>query len=58
MVSAARTFKDDQHVYFLLEAALGGSLVQAPSDTCKAVYFAISTLFRAVFHGILGMPEP
>lgn len=24
-----RTFKDTQHVYFLLEAALGGSLIQA-----------------------------
>ncbi|CAJ1459557.1 unnamed protein product, partial [Effrenium voratum] len=27
-----RTFKDDQHVYFLLEAALGGSLVQVVKD--------------------------
>lgn len=26
-----RTFKDTQHVYFLLEAALGGSLIQAPN---------------------------
>ena len=56
-VSAARTFKDDQHVYFLLEAALGGSLVQARSDTSKAVYF-VSTLFRAVFQGMSGIPEP
>lgn len=35
LFACLRTFKDDQHVYFLLEAALGGSLVQARRMCCN-----------------------
>ena len=39
-----RTFKDAQHVYFLLEAALGGSLVQAQRKTRPAHLASLAAL--------------